>query len=221
MFFFFRKWLLIVSFLYSIPVCSQNAQGKKPDFPINPSSGLICICDSVKVGEKYSTLSLRHLIFNWGNFTAFNSERLFGYNSPDRKITLGFDPIYAYTKQIGKSYKAGWLTYKAQKGGKIDSQNKSNGGVRFNIVFGVSKDFIVFEITDLFYGGSNNEMAKFEDPKILGPDGVHFLSEKQRPWDRIKKEFYDRLEIISRDLKRFLESHYQAPLRPIRLNEHW
>ena len=59
-------------------------------------------------------------------------------------------------------------------------------------------------------------MGKFEDAHPLGNDGVHYLTEKQFPWTRIKKEYFERFQLISRDLVRFIQYYYKTPLEAIK-----
>ncbi|HEX9513121.1 MAG TPA: hypothetical protein VF939_21675 [Puia sp.] len=197
-------------------------QTRKLDLPINPSTGLICILDSVKVGANYPVSGAKELISKWGDYTAYNNptQKLFGYIQREKEVTLGFLSIYEYETQRGKFYKSGQLQYLAKKNGKIDSSDKTNGDVSFRINFEIKGEYILFELTDFSYAGLKNELGKFEDPLVLGPDGVHFLSEKQKPWNRVKKEYYVRFQVICGNLKEFINMHYQSPGKPILLTDY-
>jgi hypothetical protein len=197
-------------------------QTKKLDLPVNPSTRRVCILDSVNVGPNYPIFGVKELIRKWSDYTAYNNptQRLFNYSPQEKKVILGFNLTYEYETPRGKFFKSGQLQYMAQKGnGKVDSSDKTDGDVSFIINFEVKGEYILFEFTNFYYSGLKNELGNFEDPKVLGQDGVNFLSEKQKPWGRIKKEYYTRLQIICENLKEFISRHYQSPTKPILLKD--
>ena len=198
------------------------AQSTSRTLQVNLSTGLVSIDDSVRVGPNYRIDSINVLIEKWSNYMGDrnNAARAFGFLMRKR-FTLIYSPIYAYGYKPGY-YKAVTMYYEAMnEDGKVDASDSINGSVRFNINFLITGDYLVYSFTNLAYVGSRNEMANLEDSTLLGPDGVHFLTEAQKPWTKIKKEYYDRVQTLSQNFRRFLSTHYQSPNKPILLKERW
>jgi hypothetical protein len=189
----------------------------------NPLTGLVSIRDSVKVGPKYSISSMMILFDNWCNYTAYSHGReILDHVNGEKKIILGFFRTYEHPELIGKFYKGGQLSCSTKNSkGKMNSTANTDGDVSFDFIFGITGDHIVYEFTKFRYISSKNEMGKFEEHQILSNDGQHFLSEKQKPWNKIKKEYFDRFEILSEDLRHFLATHHQKPDQPVHITERW
>jgi hypothetical protein len=195
-------------------------QINKQVFHVDSTNGLICICDSVKVGPHYPGIRAELLIAKWGDYTAYgyHAQRLLGFRRQEKRIVLSFESIHGREGLPGKYCKSGGLRYLVRKSnGEVDSSDQTSGSVQFNLNFEVKGEYLLFEFTNLEYIDLKYELGKFEDTQLLGPDG-HLLSEKEKLWNRIKIEFYDRFEILCRNLQEFIIGHYRTPEKPIVVN---
>lgn len=191
-----------------------HGQTKSLDFAVDSVTRHVGIFDSVKVGPDYRLYWAEELITKWGDYTAYgqHTQNLLGYRGQAKKVMLAFEGIHGREGKPGKYYRSSaFYYYKLKSNGKVDSSDPTNGSVGFNLNFNLKGEYLYFEFTDFYFGDPHNELGHFEDPQLLGPDGVHFLSESQKPWSRIKKEYYARFRIIFQNLKEFISSRYKIP----------
>ena len=195
---------------------STFAQKNRNDLPTNRETGLVSILDSVKVGAGYPIFWVKSMVDDWANYTTYHNNRvrnIFGYAPNEKEADFGFGSIYEDEIRPGKYFKPGQLNYTKKIHGRKDPTDKTNGSVSFHLNFMVRGNYIVIEFTRFNFMSPKNELAKFEDPKMLSNDGVHFLTNAQKPWPRIKKEYYARLQVIFGSMKEYLSGHYQSYIK--------
>jgi len=200
----------------SLLLLVDTAFSQVQELPVNPSTKLVSILDSIQVGDGYPVFWVKSMTDDWANFTVYNSDRarnIFLYDTTERKADFGFGSIYEDEKHPGIFFKNGTLRYKSKIHGKENPADKTIGQVSFYLYFQVRGKYIVLEVTQLHFSNDKNEMGAFEDPQLLSNDGVHYLTNDQRPWPRIKKEYYARLQVIAGSLKEYLIKHYKNYLK--------
>jgi hypothetical protein len=191
----------------------------KDSFPINRATGRVSIMDSVKAGPDYKTSWIIDLVLNWGDYRAYpkNAYKLFGGPWQGYKVGVGFEGVYA-AKGAGSGeafQRLGQLDYRALRlNGETDSSDKTDGNLGFHLVFWHHGEYIVFEMTDLYFASIENELAKFEDAALLSNDGVHYIKNDRGLWARIKRAYFGRLELLARDLKAYITEHYPYHRHP-------
>lgn len=193
----------------SLPI----AQPRQDSLPTDPATGLVCLTDSVKAGAHYPLARVKGIIGRWGDAIPVTrpDKYIFGVDPKKKEIKVDFYKIYKDDERPGRYVRGGQLDYREfKKNGKPDSSDKRNAAFSFNLYFEIREGYIVYEFTDLRYMGLHNELAKFEDATVLGPDGVHYLSEEEIPWIMIKQEEYGRMQILARNLKKFIRSSIQT-----------
>jgi len=187
----------------------SKGQPNKAGFPFNAATGRIHITDSVKLRPGYEIFWCKELVSDWANRTAYGSLKKTLFWLP-KGTSIGFQSIYESETEKGKYFKPGQLDhYSIKPNGRVDSSDKTNGTVGFKINFTMAGDFIILEFTDFHYSGFYNEIGSFEDEQLTGPDGVRHLSEREKPWLRIRRENYARLQLVCQDLKQYIGKHYK------------
>lgn len=206
-------------------VCYFNlsfGQSASSLFPVDPLTKRITIDDSIMVGPDYSIDSVKVLIEKWSNYMGDrkNAGRMFGYTIY-QQATLIYTPIYSYDFKPG-CYKDIQIYYDSVgQDGKTDTSNKLLGSVRFRLDFKIKGNYLMLSYTEMSFTSRRNEMGQLEDAALLSSDGVHFLTNEQMPWPKIKQEYFERVRILSQNLNHFLTTHYQTPNQPIYLKERW
>lgn len=202
-----QRLFLLLSFI-SIghwAASQQNAVG----LPVNPATGKVAILDSAKVSYEYPPAWVQYLMTDWSDYTASHNPtvRLFGLSPTKNKLIVGFTPFYPENSRF---YKECSFFYQALKNNKKDLSNPINGQVSFRLYFLVRKDHVLLEITDFNYMSPHEELGNFEAPQLLSHDGVHYLTESQKPWTRIRKQYYSWARIVMRDVKAYIERNYKT-----------
>jgi hypothetical protein len=205
---------LLKTLLLLLLVNAAFSQAK--ELPVNPSTKLVSILDSIQVGDGYPIFWVKSMVDDWANYTVYNNDRvrnIFLYDTMERKADFGFESIYEDEKHPGRFFKYGGLRYLSKIHGRKNTADKTIGQVSFYLYFQVRGKYIIVELTKLHFSNDKNEMGAFEDPQLLSNDGVHYLTNDQRPWLRIKKEYYARLQVVAGNLKEYLVKHYKNYLK--------
>jgi hypothetical protein len=208
-----------------ILTCGLGAAGQSKSrdtscqsYPIDTILHKIAWKDSVHVGTHYRWTSLQEMIDNWNDWISNgnHAQKDFNYNA-SRYVRCCSIHEDAQTPDGRPLKQRAVLEYHSVGAdGKVDHKDKTNGNVYFDLVYWVRGQYAYIEFTDLSFIGPVAEMGNFEDPQLLSNDGVHYCTEQQMPWTRIKADYFERIKLVSRDLVRFIQYYYKTPLAPIR-----
>jgi hypothetical protein len=200
-----RYILSAVLFLISIV---SNGQ----DLPTDPKTGLVWIHDSVEVS--FSSLQeIKDHLTKWGHtlLDADNLKTIYKLNNSKQSEVVAINlPVgTVLTREMGgnKFSTNGTLTYSKVKTVAL-TPIVSSGGVKFNMVYSVHANKLIYEFTNLEYSHDMVHYGKFEDkkpPKDSYNSSLLFKMGKNE-WLKVRQEYYANVQVLSNSLKEYINN---------------
>lgn len=206
---------LVVLILFVFNYAGAIAQ----ELPINPSTGLVVIKDSVMLSGA-SKNDFFKACSNWNQLIQQTDTliRLFKLDAKEENITAGMilnsgDPERRRNEFIGH----GNIIYNKIKrspftGQPIGSSTK-NGTVEYKIYYTITSTQVTYEITEfIFHAASDYSLfGRFEDDKPSKSWSVGILSNNKKTWSEVKQDYFQRVLILSQNLKLYLQNYLDRP----------
>lgn len=184
------------------------------ELPTNPKTGMISLNDSIEVIGK-SQQEIKDLLSKW-SYTLFdksNIERVFKLSNSKQVENIVFNLVIGYPHTIEKGndkfLNNGTFTYTKAKESKLfsgASVSPANGVVKFSLQYSISRSKIVYEITNIEFSNTGVYYGKFEDEKPP-KDNKGIMSLNKKMWQDVKAEHFERIKILSSNLKEYLQNY--------------
>jgi hypothetical protein len=198
--------LLLTAIFMSLRMYSQ-------DLPTNPLTGLVSVIDSVDLKGK-SVEQVKEAMTNWGHtlLDIDNLKQVYKLNDSKQTeniyINLPIGTILTQDRGNGIFYTNGTLSYTRAKTNGINpfANSASIGGVKFSLIYKVTSTRVIFEFTNLEYSSDGVHYGRFEGDKAPQSNfgASVFLGTSKKEWNKLKKEYFDKLVILSGYLKQFI-----------------
>jgi hypothetical protein len=183
------------------------------DLPINPSTGLVSIIDSIDLKGK-SVEQVKEAITNWGH-TLLDIDNLKQvYKLDDSKqteniyINLPIGTILTQDRGKNTFYTNGALSYTKTKTNGINAYapSASFGGVKFSLIYRVTPSRVIFEFTGLEYSHDGVHYGRFESDKAPqnGYGASVFFGTSKKEWNHLKLEYFGNLKVLAEYLKQYI-----------------
>lgn len=215
------KWkVLITLFFVTNAVIGQGLS-------VNPASGLVSIIDSVELKSK-SLQEVKELMTKWA-YTLIDEENLkkiykLNNSKQTEKVAINLPLWSVLTKDMGgnRFLTSGTLTYSRTKTNGLNAfaPTVTFGGIKFNLVYNVTPQKLIYEFTNLEYSHDMIHYGKFEDDK---PPQDNYnksilLSTSKKEWKNVRMEYFGNLKILADNLKEYTAKLLQGNSKPDNLS---
>ena len=186
---------------------------RSQDLPINPSTGLISIADSMDLKGK-AVDQVKTVMTNWGH-TLLDMENLKEVYKLDNSrqtetisINLPIGTILTQDRGNNTFLTRGTLTYSRSKTSGINAfaPTATFGAVKFTLSYTAKGDKLIFEFTNMEFSHDMVHYGRFEDEKAPQDNynrSVLFSTSKKE-WSRMRLDYFNNLKILARYLKQYI-----------------
>lgn len=182
------------------------------DLSTNPQTGLVWIHDSVEVSSS-RLQELKDHLTKWGHtlLDVDNLKTIYKLsNSKQTEIVAVNLPIgTVLTREMGGNRFStnGTLSYSKVKNVAL-TPIVSSGGVKFNLIYTIRANKLIYEFTNMEYSHDMAHYGKFEDekpPKDSYNTSLLFKMGKNE-WLKVRQEYYANVQILANNLKDYINN---------------
>lgn len=194
--------------LLSVVITISNGQ----DLSTNPQTGLIWIHDSVEVNSN-NLQEIKDHLTKWGHtlLDVENLKTIYKLNNSKQTeiVAINLPVGTALTREMGGNRFStnGTLSYSKVKNVAL-TPIISSGGVKFNLIYTIRANKLVFKFTNMEYSHDMVHYGKFEDekpPKDSYNSSLFFKMGKNE-WQKVRQEYYANVQVLASNLKEYLNN---------------
>lgn len=194
--------------LLSIVTTFSNGQ----DLSTNPQTGLVWVHDSIDVNNS-SLQEIKDHLTKWGHtlIDVDNLKTIYKLNNSKQTeiVAVNLPVGTVLTREIGghRFSTNGTLSYSKVKTVAL-TPVVSSGGVKFNLIYTIRANKLVYEFTNMEYSHDMAHYGKFEDekpPKDSYNSSLLFKMGKSE-WLKVRQEYYANVQILANNLKDYLNN---------------
>lgn len=180
------------------------------ELPINPTTGLVFIKDSIEIKNK-SLQEVKDVMSKW-SYTLIDIENLKKVFKLDNKkqteniyVSLPLYSVLNQEKGNNRFQTNGTLNYSKSKttGLNATAPLVVSGGMKFNFIYTITAKKLIFEFTSLEYSHDGVHFGKFEDSKPPADNLNRSLVFKmgKKEWSAVRAEYFEYLKTLNVNLK--------------------
>ena len=198
----------VLSVLLLIVTTISNGQ----DLPTDPQTGLVWVHDSVDVNSS-NLQEVKDYLTKCGHtlLDGDNLKAIFKLNNAKQTemVAINLPVGSVLTREMGgnKFSTSGTLTYSKVKTVAL-TPVVSSGGVKFNMVYAVRANKLIYEFTNLEYSHDMVHYGKYEDekPPKDGYNSSLLFKMGKGEWLKVRQEYYAKVQVLASNLKDHLSN---------------
>lgn len=194
--------------LLSIVTTFSNGQ----DLSTNPQTGLVWVHDSIDVNNS-SLQEIKDHLTKWGHtlLDVDNLKTIYKLNNSKQTeiIAINLQVGTVLTREMGGNRFStnGTLSYSKVKTVAL-TPVVSSGGVKFNMIYTVRANKLIYEFTNMEYSHDMVHYGRFEDekPPKDSYNSSLLLKMGKNEWLKVRQEYYANVQILANNLKDYLNN---------------